>query len=227
VRKEVIGNATLYLGDSMEILPSMSEVACVITDPPYGVSYISGRYKQGNPFGAIKSDDITNAAWLAFAVPLLRDAGAIYSCARWDVLGVWKGLFEFFGLAVKNCIVWDKEHRGMGDLSGAYAPTHEMVLMGVRGKHVLRRSRPSDVVRVRRIGTERSHPTEKPVELFTEFVLNSTDLGDSVLDPFMGSGAVGLASIAAGRSFIGIEIEERYFDAACERISKTQERLFA
>ena len=77
-------------------------------------------------------------------------------------------------------------------------------------------------------GVEKLHQTGKPVELMEDVVTVRNEWG-TVLDPFMGSATAGLAALRKGRKFIGIEIEPRYFDIACERIesAQKQERLFA
>jgi site-specific DNA-methyltransferase (adenine-specific) len=213
---------TIYHGDCRDVLSGLASesVAVVVTDPPYGIGYNSGFYKNGNPFGALRSDDITNAVWLPYIAVLIRPDGASYCFSRWDVLGTWKSLFKFFGLEAKSCIVWDKTRTGMGDLSGAYAPSHEMVLFTARGRHTLRRGRKPDLLSVQRVGAKRDHPTEKPPELMAEFILNSSDEGDTVLDPFCGVGPTLIAAQRNGRKAIGIEIEERYCEVAAKRLAQ-------
>jgi site-specific DNA-methyltransferase (adenine-specific) len=63
------------------------------------------------------------------------------------------------------------------------------------------------------------HPTEKPVSLMRELISLFSNFGETILDPFMGSGTTGVAAVKLGRKFIGIEIEPKYFDIACRRIS--------
>jgi len=215
----------LYLGDCLEVMRDMPDnsVDAVVTDPPYGIGYVSNMRKKS--FGVMQSDDITNAAWLIFMVRLLKDTGAIYCFSRWDVLGIWKSLFEFFGLSVKNCIVWDKGLFGMGDLEGAFAPTHEMILFASRGRHILRGKRAADIIKINRVGSKRDHPTEKPVELMRELILKSTNPGDTILDPFMGSGTTIIAAIQTGRNAIGIEIDETYYKIAEKRIHDAKQQM--
>jgi DNA modification methylase len=70
------------------------------------------------------------------------------------------------------------------------------------------------------------HPTEKPLELIKEIIEVSTKTGDTILDPFMGSGTTGVACKLLNRNFIGIEISKKYFDLAKNRIDQTEEGLF-
>ena len=67
------------------------------------------------------------------------------------------------------------------------------------------------------------HPTQKPIKLITELVESSTNENDVILDPFMGSGTTGVACVNTDRKFIGIEIEQEYFDIAVRRIEEAQQ----
>ena len=217
-RKEVIGNATLYLGDCLEILPTLEKVDAVITDPPYGIAYKS------NMGGKFKGDEIH-----ADASVLVRDellGAAVFERAL--VFGSWKADKP---KGVKQTLVWDKgEHVGMGDLSLPWRPNTEEIYVigsgfcGHRGSSVIRINAPSPNFTK---DSQRFHPTEKPVGLMAELL--SKCPGEKILDPFMGSGTTGVACANLGRKFIGIEIEPKYFDIACERIenAQRQSRLFA
>ena len=74
-------------------------------------------------------------------------------------------------------------------------------------------------------GTDKIHPTEKPVGMFQEFIALNTDEGQTVLDPFMGSGTTAVACIKEKRHFIGFELNKQYFDKACQRIDAEQRQL--
>lgn len=79
------------------------------------------------------------------------------------------------------------------------------------------------VHRFNNITGKKAHPTEKPVDLLEFYIKNSSNVGDVVLDPFMGSGSTGVACINTKRNFIGIELDEKYFNIAKERIDKSTE----
>ena len=113
----------------------------------------------------------------------------------------------------------------MGDLEHEHARQTEQLLFYPGPEHRWSALRPTDVIRAARTANI-SHPTEKPVKLM-EVIVNWT-IG-VVFDPFMGSGTTGVACANLGRKFIGIEIEPKYFDIACERIAGAyaQRRLFA
>lgn len=200
-RIEIIGNATLYLGDCRDILPAVDCSGVMVSDVPYGVSYSSG---WDNKFRgvAIANDTSTDA----------RDA----------VLQMWNGAAIVFGSwkapkpsNVKALLVWEKGTVGMGDLSVPWFPnTEEIYVIGDGWQG----SRTTSVLRypVR----NEYHPTEKPVDLMRHLI--SRCAGDTITDPFMGSGSTGVAAILEGRKFVGCEINEAYFSTACKRIEDAQ-----
>jgi len=106
----------------------------------------------------------------------------------------------------------------MGDLQGSYAPKHEFVIFAHKGRRILNGFRYADIIKAKRTGNE-YHPTEKPVDLLALFIKASSDVGEIVLDPFMGSGSTGVACIKTGRKFIGIELNQNYFSTAVKRIN--------
>lgn len=215
MRKEIIGNATLYLGDCLEILPTLEKVDAVITDPPYGINYSSNH--GASWAGSVISNDADVRA---------RDV-ALTGFENAAVFGSWKCQPINFA---KGCLVWDKGPAfGMGDLSFPWKGSFELIYIrgnawsGHRDEGVLRGH-----IKVSWESKGRVHPNEKPVSLI-EAILSKLPDGYSVIDPFMGSGTTGVACMNLGRKFIGIEIEEKYFEIACERIraAQAQGRLFA
>ena len=210
-RKEVIGDATLYLGDCLEILPTLPTVDAVITDPPYGMEIDCGKLRRiGKPNGyEWHSVERAGNAWMS---PVLG-------------LGAATILFGANAYADKlpphpGWIVWDKQADGFAqgspaELAWSNCLTNlRMFRMNYRGFTTA-----SD---------PKFHPMQKPVELM-KWVLGLREVpGGLTLDPFMGSGTTGVACMNLGRKFIGIEIEPKYFDSACERIenAQRQQRMF-
>lgn len=203
MRKEVIGNATLYLGDCLTILPELSADA-VITDPPYGIGMHGG--KVGKSVYEVLSEwdskpaDISQI--LALNIPSI----------------IWGG--NYFPVPPSQCwLVWDKETQGVttfADCELAWTNLERSVRM-------VRHLWSGPYMRVKEV---RYHPTQKPVRVM-QWCLEFVD--GCVLDPFMGVGTTGIACANLQRPFIGVEIEPKYFDIACERIenAQRQERLFA
>ncbi len=222
VRKEVIGNAELYLGDCLEILPTLGKVDAVITDPPYGYNYESNYIAE-----------TTTAAWMNSSIANDNDTSARDAVLSWAGERPWLS----FGAwrmpkprGVRGVLVWDKgPASGMGDLSFPWKGSWEEIYIGGNG---WAGRRDEGVIKghwvVTRASMGRTHPNEKPVSLMCE-IIKKLPPCCSVCDPFMGSGTTGVACMNLGRKFIGIEIEERYFQMACRRIEDAQRqgRLFA
>lgn len=216
VREEVLGEGVrLILGDCREVLPKQAHM--VATDPPYGISYVTNHRKWLHTPEMLAGDDDA-PLW---AVPLLArslvDGGAIYACSRYDVAPIWMTALTDAGLALKTPVIWDKTNHTAGDLDGDYGNQTEIVLFAHKGRHRLRAGRDVNLWRIPRPPAG-DHPTPKPIDLMARMIRNSSDVGETVLDPFMGSGTTGVAAVKLGRRFIGIEIEPKYFDIACRRI---------
>ena len=211
-RREVIGDATLYLGDCLDILPTLPKADAVITDPPYGMAFQSNHRELKHE--KIANDDGPELFSWACSIPAEHSR---YVFCRWDGLRA--------SPMPKSCITWVKNNWSMGDLEHEHARQTEVALFWPGPKHDFPEGRPADVLQWPRSGNE-LHPTEKPIGLMERFVRWTRG---GVLDPFMGSGTTGVACMNLGRKFIGIEIEERYFEIACERIENAQRqaRMFA
>lgn len=226
MRVETIGNATLYLGDCLEILPTLEKVEAVITDPPYGVTYQSNAATGKGTIPITNDGTRISLSVYRRLVRLLPKNVPVLWFTRWDA---WPDVWEILAsqLPVKGLLVWDKGTPGMGDLSH-WGCSHELIASA--GEIKLRGSRDSSILRFNGVPSgNRHHPTEKPVELFKYLVGKVTDAEQTVVDPFMGSGTTGVACMDINRKFVGIEIERNFFDIACERVAaaQSQGRLFA
>lgn len=202
-----IGDATLYCGDCRDILPTLGKVDAVVTDPPYGVDYHSGH--QGDLPRSIVGDENTE----------LRDyVMQVFDGLQMAVFASWKCIPPS---QPRGCLIWEKNAGGMGDLTFPWQPNFELIWIYGDGWHG---HRGSSILRAETVCTwnsgaaARVHPHEKPVGLIEQVIKKAS--GDTILDPFMGSGTTGVACARLGRKFIGIEIEPKYFDIACERIAR-------
>ena len=198
--KVQIGDATLYLGDCMDILPTLDKVDAVITDPPYGIGIAKNPVRQMHQ----KMD------WDA-SVP---DASLIDACiACGDIALLWGG--NYFDLPPSQCFfVWDKMQPQEFSLAMC-----EQAWTNKKG--------PAKIYKQSVLSYRKEHPTQKPVELMA-WCIKQLGNPQTILDPFMGSGTTGVAAIQLGRKFIGIEREPKYFDIACQRIKQAyaQRTLF-
>jgi len=197
----------IFHGDCRDILPSIGKVDLVLTDPPYGMSYVSGWYVDKNPWGAIVGDD----AYPVDLIPAWRDMArkAVFTFCRWDSLGQLPKPDSF--------IVWAKNNHSAGDLEHKYARKWEGICFYEGPQHHFS-ERPCDVYDTRRVPPQQlQHPTEKPVALCQWLIEPNTERDDVVFDPFMGSGTTIRAALNLHRKAIGIEIEERYCEIAANR----------
>ena len=217
-RKEVIGDCTLYLGDCLEILPTLGKVDAVVTDPPYAVPTIVSAGREGTR--NVGDLSIVESAFrLHFAEwkrLLGRSGRAFVFCDGNSYPVIFRCAYGEFLTAL---LVWDKGRIGMGR---EFRKSHELILHCWQHKTqafsdgVGR----ADVFRFAPLSMEeRQHPAQKPAALIEELLRVS---GATILDPFMGSGTTGVACVRLGRKFIGIEIEPKYFDIACRRIEEAQ-----
>jgi site-specific DNA-methyltransferase (adenine-specific) len=223
-----IGNATLYLGDCRETLQLIAGADALVTDPPYGVMLGEAgtgdeKAKQQQSYTMFAdtpqyvSDVVVPCVQLALSkckrgivTPGNRNAWAY---PKPDDIGVWynpagtgRGKWGFILAHVILYYGRDPNAGKRATASSAWALNDSV--SGIKNK---------------------THPCPKP-ERFTTWMVDKASLaGETILDPFMGSGTTGVACIHAGRNFIGIEIEPKYFDIACKRIdaAHSQGRLFA
>jgi site-specific DNA-methyltransferase (adenine-specific)/modification methylase len=208
--KVQIGDATLYLGDCMDILPTLDKVDAVITDPPYGINENSKKV----------------ASRGKLAIP--KDYGHF----DWDKsppadklieLIITKGQFQaffggnYFNLPPTSCwLIWDKLN---GDNDFA-----DCELCWTNWPKAVRRLQWRWNGMIRQGNEEREHPTQKPLGVM-KWVIELCPKTETILDPFMGSGTTGVAAIQMGRKFIGIEREPKYFDIACKRIEQASKQV--
>ena len=199
----------------------------IITDPPYGINYKTNHRKDKNHdfCSTIENDEDTEISRKALPLlyKLLKDGGAMYLFTQDSVLAETLNLVEESGFKLKNILVWDKGNWSAGDLKGAYGKRTEFIIYAVKGRHILNpigdTKRHNNILKFSRVvGKKQVHQNQKPVDLLEFLIKKSSDEGDWVFDPFMGSGSTGVAASNIDRNFYGIELDEKYFDIAKDRI---------
>ena len=230
MRKETIGDATLYLGDCKDILPSLGQVDAVVTDPPYGIDYDSAQlHRNETHYDAIEKDDlkddeyqswlescfliwadvlVENAAWYLWH-PMLTQGYFAAAAAAADVL-------------ISRQIIWVKPQFIFG--RGEYHWQHELCFFGWRKGHRPPFYGEHNQVTVWEIGydgnrNDRYHPTQKPAGLWKAPMLNHTKRGAICAEPYAGSGTQFVAAEQLGRICYGMEIEPKYVAVTLERMS--------
>lgn len=217
------GSVTIYHGDCREVLPSLTGgVDMVLTDPPYGVGYVTARRSRTHalvaPIAGDESLDLLAEVGPDLDRLLDTDRHAYTFASSMKVGETTKAL----PWPVKNVLVWDKGEAGsVGDLEAGYGVNWEAVLYSQKGRRVFNGPRPRAILRFPWSGTrDPVHPTVKPVPLLASLIERSTNPSELILDPFMGSGTTLRAAKDLGRKAIGIELEERYCQIAAERCSQ-------
>ena len=194
-----IGDATLYLGDCLEILPTLGPVDAVVTDPPYG---LGDRWQGGKVEWPLHHKD--GMAWDAKTV-----AGVLDLPKRAQHSIIWSGhLYEL--PPARGWLVWDK-------LVRRFTSGHCEFAWTTLDQPIRALSVPHSVLTP--TGEGKVHPTQKPIAVM-EWCIGFLPDAETILDPFMGSGTTGVACARLGRKFIGIEIEPKYFEIACRRIKQ-------
>ena len=220
---------SIFHGDCRQILPLLTPnfINAVITDPPYqsldvevsigtttqlvGLDQFTGKRLAASDgekwFKTIPNEQLLD--FLDICQERMVDDGAMYIFAD-----VKTGLAIYPRLKPANVIVWDKMKIGMGY---NWRRMHEWIAYIPNENHKLRSKGLGDIIRCAGVD-EKIHPTEKPPGAITPLILNSTDVGDTILDPFAGSGSTLIAARLAGRRAIGIEIDEAFCELTANRL---------
>ncbi len=208
-------HVTLYHGDCLTEHREWLDADVLVTDPPYGMAYVSGQRK-GEKLAPIVGDKDTKARDAALDSWGARPAIAF---GRWSVVAP---------VGERQRLIWWKEgNPGMGDLRSPWGPAHEEIHMLGEGWDVAKtgKKRSGSVLTTRGVrggaaGAENAtgHPTPKPIPLM-ELILERCPAG-VIADPFAGSGATLLAARNLGRKAIGVELEERYCEIIAKRLDQ-------
>jgi len=227
MRKETIGPCELYCGDCLEIMPTLPKesVDLFIVDAPYGDNTSYGR--NAKEIANNESIKINYDALMGLE-RLLKPTGTGYYFTNWKFEHPLRTFIEQRGqFDIKMLLCIAKNNFGMGY---AFRNQSEYCLVLDKGQGVYNLGNFSNVVPMEHINHSfEAHPHEKGLTLLEKMILHSSSKSeDIILDCFMGSGSTGVAAARAGRKFIGIEIEPKWFDVACKRIEAefNQGKLF-
>ena len=224
--KGLRGTATLYLGDCLEILPTLEGVDAIIMDPPYLLSDSGpGESHFGMSLNKFDSDaykTITNGFDVNAVFTALSDIckpfNAFCFCSNRQISEI-MAHHEARGRATTLCI-WHKTNAApfangvwRGDIEYViHAKDSGAVFVGnaVEKKKVTEHPMVHDD----------THPTVKPLRIVSKYIGICSTIGQTILDPYMGSGTTGVACLRTGRNFIGIEIDPKHFQTACDRMAR-------
>lgn len=234
--REVIGRATLYLGDCLDVMPELEPVDLVATDPPFvglagGIDFksadgvgVDAGTTVGDPWGATHD-------WLPLAWALC-EKGLMTFCTYHSVDAI-PAILCPLGAAKAGLLMWNKPNAPHPSRN---SPRHsaELIWLFRKGPGLDWRAINDSVITVNNLTTgcmasperllasgskKAAHPTQKPVAVMAKLLGVKPS---SVMDPFMGTGTTGVAALSLGIPFVGIERDPAYFDMACRRIEAAQ-----
>jgi site-specific DNA-methyltransferase (adenine-specific) len=221
-RVDSVHNDSFKNGDCLEILEQLpdSSIDIVITDPPYGISYISNRsqYEDSITKRGLLNDGKDEAfELLDKTCEILHRKCAqnshLYFFCSWSVFSQFEHIIGNY-FTIKTPIVWDKGNKGSGDLENDWGNQTELIIFCIKGKKTINYRR-GNVISVPRLHSSKMvHPTQKPIDLINQLLDVSYFQGDLVVDPFMGSGATIHACNKRDIQCIGIELDQDMFEIA-------------
>ena len=223
----------LYQGDCLEVMDKLIEegvkVDAIITDPPYMIARKNNFHtmgRKGIDFGEWDKD-VDLFSWLDRIPKLLSKNGSVVIFNDWKNLGDIARYCESLGLEIKDLLRWEKTNPMPRNRDRRYITDYECAiwLVNKKSKWVFNRldekyQRPKFEYPVVSGNEKTIHTTQKPVKLMEEIIRVHTKKDNTILDCFMGSGSTGVACMNTNRKFIGIELDENYFNIAKQRIEE-------
>jgi len=207
------------------------KIDTILTDPPYGVAYVENKatFKDGTQIS--KNKIIANdeertpdeyaeftEKWLSVIKDHMNTYNTVYIFGADTMLCAMRKGFEMVGGYYSQLLIWVKQQVVVGRKD--YLPQHEIILYGWIGRHKFHRSKDKSVIFHPKPAKSKLHPTMKPIGLLRRIILNSTQKGDWVYDPFGGSGSTLIASEHTRRRCFMVEIDKEYIDIIIKRWEK-------
>ena len=214
---------TIIQGDCLEVMREMEDesVDFCLTDPPYGVDWQSNR--RAEKYDKINNDD--NLDWLHSAFSqiyrVLKNDSLCVSFYGYPDADIFVKCFKDVGFRIVSHFCFVKNSIGLGWFTRGQ---HEVAYLLAKGKPLKPQNAISDVVKFKKTGNK-LHPSQKPIGAMERIVETYTQVGDIILDPFMGVGSTLVAAKNLNRKYIGIEIESRYVEIAHQRLAQETLRL--
>lgn len=219
----------LLNGNSIDLLKNIPDnsIDLIVTDPPYRTT---PRGSYGDTGGMLKDElnmkgkvffhnDISITDWIGELYRVLKESGHCYIMTNNVNLCDYLTEIKEAKFHIFKTLIWKKDNC---ITNMYYMDNHEYIIFCRKGKAVkINNCGTKSVLEIPNPKNKR-HPTEKPIELMKILIENSSDRNDIVLDPFMGCGSTGVACVNTERNFIGIELDEHYFNIATERINNAK-----
>lgn len=221
----------LLQGDCLELIKKIpnESIDMIVTDPPYK---ITARGNGGNSGGMFQKKEVNNGKvfktndleiedWLPEFYRVLKEQSHCYIMTNNKNITHYLDVIDKSDFHFIKCLIWVKDNKIMGQ---TYMSQFEYIIMCRKGSHKrINDCGVSDVLQIpnkkmKGDNNKTIHDTEKPVELTNILIKNSSNDGDLIFDPFMGIGGAGVSAVSLGRNFIGIELDDNYFEIAKSRI---------
>lgn len=228
-----LGEHRLACGDACDkelvaCLIGTEKINLIATDPPYGVAVAESKrnFKTLAKDKAITNDQIqsdeeyrkfTNG-WFEAVKPFLQKKNAAYIFNADKMVFALRDSLVASGFKLAQLLIWIKSSAVIGRLD--YAPAHELIVYGWYGTHLFHHSKDKSVLYYPKPKKSPMHPTTKPLGLIRRLILNSTLMGDTVYDGFLGSGTTLLACEQTKRRCFGIELDPEYCATIISRFEK-------
>lgn len=221
----------LYKGDAIDALKCMADnsIDLIVTDPPYRT--ISGGKKPAEGFGwhvsvvkendgkIFKHNDVNTKEYLTEFYRVLKPGKDCYVMTNNLNLREMLNIADEVGFKFHNLLLWVKN---TATANRWYMKNVEYTLYLYKPPARMINNRGSKQTHFADNPRNKLHPTQKPLSLFKEYIENSSDPGDLVLDPFMGCGTAAVVCDATGRNFIGYELDEEYYRIAQQRVCQSE-----
>lgn len=228
-------NVKLLYGDCLERMKEIPDnsVDLIVTDPPYLINYKTNHRKnKKHDFCTVIQNDnnfemISN--YIKECYRIMKDNSAMYMFCNCDRVDYFKQELEKAKFNIKNMIIWVKNNWTAGDLYAQFGKQYEIIFLVNKGRKKFNDKRITDVWNFNKVsGNKQIHQNQKPIDLIEQCIIKHSNEKDIIFDGFMGSGTTGVACKNLNRKFIGIELDESYFNIAKERIlnSKIQSSIF-
>ena len=216
----------LIHGDCLKEMKNIPDgsIDLVVTDPPYRCisGGLNGTNKHqgclvdtGNDGKLFKHNSIKPSEFMPVLYKVLKPQSHAYIMTNTKNLELMLMEARLSGFYLHNLLVWIKNNC---TVNRWYMKNAEYILFLKKGKAVSINNKGNKTAHEFNNPTNKAHPTEKPIDLMSMYIENSSNYNDIVLDPFMGSGTTGVACKNLNRNFIGIELDETYFNISKDRI---------
>jgi len=230
-----LGDHILFCADAtdayaMEYFLENQKINAIITDPPYGINYVASKasfgQKLAQPIDIANDQEQTDQQyarftekWLKNVLPFLTKKNAIYIFNSDKMIFALREAMLKTDCKFSQLLVWVKNASIPGRLD--YQPAHELIAYGWHGTHEFKKAKDKSVLYCAKPTKSKLHPTMKPLSLLRRLILNSTNIGDTIYDPFGGSGSLLIAAEQTKRKCIMVEIDPQYCKTIIDRFEKT------